>query len=74
MPNDETIAALRAERAGLLSRGLNDRVAQVDAALRFYGADLVAAIPEAALPSAPPGDDMERSVPTPPTETRRNRK
>lgn len=35
--NENMIAALKLERAGYVARGLDDRVAQVDEQLKFYG-------------------------------------
>lgn len=37
MADDKQIAALLRERASLKARGQEDRVAQVDAQLKFYG-------------------------------------
>lgn len=36
-PNAEILAALQSERQGYVTRGLHDRVAQVDAQIKHYG-------------------------------------
>lgn len=36
-PNEKMVAALRRERAALQSQGKDERVAQVDEQLKFYG-------------------------------------
>lgn len=46
-PHDPNmVAALRRERAGYQARGLDERVAQVDEQLAYYGADAGPDVPE----------------------------
>jgi hypothetical protein len=52
MPTDERrVAALKRERAGLVQRGLDERIAQVDEEIKAYGGEVPGS--ETKEPAAP---------------------
>ena len=60
MAKDERrVAGLLREREGLIQRGLDDRVAQVDAEITAYGGQVPAEPPEPAAPTQPADQSPE---------------